>query len=56
LTIPTELSLFIAYDSSAFYITGTEEGFMPWLLSEVKQEIKQMLSSREILTGLSLFA
>jgi hypothetical protein len=29
---------------------------MPWLLSEVKQEIKQMISSREILTGLSLFA
>jgi len=29
---------------------------MPWLLSEVKQEIKQMISSREIITGLSLFA
>jgi hypothetical protein len=29
---------------------------MPWLLSEMKQEIKQMISSREILTGLSLFA
>jgi hypothetical protein len=31
---------------------GTEEGFMPWLLSEVKQEIKQMISSREILTDI----
>jgi hypothetical protein len=28
---------------------------MPWLLSEVKQEINQMISSREILTG-SFFA
>jgi hypothetical protein len=36
-----------------FFVTGTEEGFMPWILSEVKQEINQMISNREILTGSS---
>ncbi|XP_023708505.1 uncharacterized protein DDB_G0292186, partial [Cryptotermes secundus] len=29
---------------------GAEEGFMPWLISEVTQEINQMVTSRELLT------
>jgi hypothetical protein len=36
---------------SVLSITGAEEGFMPWLISEVKQEINHMVTSREILTG-----
>ncbi|XP_069688847.1 putative uncharacterized protein DDB_G0271606 [Periplaneta americana] len=31
---------------------GVEEGFMPWLMTEVTQEINQMLRSREILTDI----
>jgi hypothetical protein len=42
------------YFSSELFVTGAEEGFMPWLISEVKQEINQMVTSRELLTG-SLF-
>jgi hypothetical protein len=34
-------------------ITGSEQGFMQWLMSEVKQEINQMVSNKEILTGSS---
>jgi hypothetical protein len=37
--------------NSASSVTGVEEGFMPWLISEVKQEINQMVTSRELLTG-----
>jgi hypothetical protein len=43
--INLQITLFV------FSITGVEEGFMPWLISEVKQEINQMFSSREVLTG-----
>ncbi|KAJ9581107.1 hypothetical protein L9F63_023712, partial [Diploptera punctata] len=31
---------------------GTEEGFMPWLMNEVKQEMNHMVSSRDILTDI----
>jgi hypothetical protein len=43
------------YCTPAFFVAGAEEGFMPWLISEVMQEINQMVTSRELLTG-SLFA
>jgi hypothetical protein len=39
------------YFSSAFSVAGAEDGFMPWLISEVQQEMNQMFTSRELLTG-----
>jgi hypothetical protein len=43
------------YFGFALFVTGAEEGFLAWLISEVKQEINQMVNSRELLTG-SFFA
>lgn len=33
------------------HISDVEEGFMPWLMKEVKKEMGNMIESRELLMG-----
>lgn len=32
--------------------TDLDESFMPWLMKEVTQELHEMVSSRDVLTGI----
>ena len=33
------------------WLSDVEEGFMPWLMKEVKKEMGNMIESRELLMG-----
>lgn len=37
--------------SLIFAFTDVEEGFMPWLMKEVKKEMGYMIESKELLMG-----
>lgn len=47
----TSTSVFNPNKTVSSSLTDLDSGFMPWLMKEVAQELQEMVSSRDVLTG-----